>query len=338
MLEPNEIALGCMLDALVNCKQTEAAVKLLGQWVGKVAPNAVMYSTLIKGFANARRSDRAMDLWEEMKERAVKPNIVAFNSVVDALARVGNMNEVSKLFVAMDAVGVKADVVTYSTIIKGYCVSGDLDKAFEVFRSMKENNMLADNIIYNTVLDGCVRNNRMDLADLVLEDMEKNNIAPSNFTLGIIVKMWGRRKQLLKALEAVETIPAKHGFVANCQVRTCLMCTCLNNSAVEKGIEVFREIRGAGFATDAKAYGALISGCVRHGRIETAVHLVEEATGIKCDRGMPDGEVLTTEVLEQLMRALAQRGLTEQVWVPLMENLRSVKAPIASKLFMTTVA
>merc|ERR1719321_706420 len=84
MLEPNEIVLGCMLDALVNCKQTEPAVKLLRQWVGKLTPNAVMYSTLIKGFANARRADRAMDLWAQMQERGVKPNNVVFNSLVDA--------------------------------------------------------------------------------------------------------------------------------------------------------------------------------------------------------------------------------------------------------------
>merc|ERR1719262_866607 len=111
----------------------------------------------------------------------------------------------------------------------------------------------------------------MDLADLLLQDMEHRQVPPSNFTLGIIVKMWGRRRQLEKAMQAVETLPKKHGFVANAQVRTCLMCTCLNNNAVDKAIEVFHEMRGAGLATDAKAYAALISGCVRHGKIDEAV-------------------------------------------------------------------
>merc|ERR1719194_228484 len=101
--------------------------------------------------------------------------------------------------------------------------------------------------------------------------MDKCQVSPSNFTLGIIVKMWGRRRQLDKALEAVETLPKKHGFVANAQVFTCLMCTCLNNNAVDKAIEVFQDMRAAGLATDAKAYGALISGCVKHGRTEAAV-------------------------------------------------------------------
>eukprot|EP00747_Dinoflagellata_sp_TGD_P118012 gnl/TRDRNA2_/TRDRNA2_172723_c1_seq1.p1 gnl/TRDRNA2_/TRDRNA2_172723_c1~~gnl/TRDRNA2_/TRDRNA2_172723_c1_seq1.p1 ORF type:complete len:1016 (+),score=262.65 gnl/TRDRNA2_/TRDRNA2_172723_c1_seq1:94-3141(+) len=337
ILEPNEIVLGCMLDALVCCSRTEEAVKLFDQWKRKVTPNAVMYSTLIKGFANCRRADRAMDLWHDMQEAGVQPNIVAFNSLIDSQARVGNMDAVSKLFSSMESHGCCPDVITYSTIIKGYCVNGDLEKAFEVFTSMKENSMVADSIIYNTVLDGCIRHNRMDLADSILEDMERRQVPPSNFTLGIIVKMWGRRRQLEKAMEAVETLPKKHGFVANAQVYTCLMCTCLNNNAVDRAIQVFRELQVSGQPADAKAYGALISGCVRHGRIEYAVALVEEAQGLNGKRGLPEGQALESDPLEQLMRALAQRGLTEQVAAPLLERLRAAKCPIGSRLLASSL-
>merc|ERR1719456_228637 len=135
--------------------------------------------------------------------------------MIDAHARVGDVNQMTLLFEQMQAAGIAPDVISYSTIVKGYCVKGDLDKAFEVFRGMQGNGMAVDSIIYNTVLDGCTRHNRMDLADLLLEDMERRQVPPSNFTLGIIVKMWGRRRQLEKAMEAVETLPKKHGFVAN---------------------------------------------------------------------------------------------------------------------------
>ncbi len=66
----------------------------------------------------------------------------------------------------------------------------------------------------------------MELADELLEDMETFQIAPMNFTLGILVKMYGRRRQLEKAFEVVQTLPRRHGFVANAQVRTCLMGAC----------------------------------------------------------------------------------------------------------------
>merc|ERR1719440_267622 len=126
------------------------------------------------------------------------------------------------------------------------------------------------------MLDGCTRHNRMDLADKLLEAMDHHNIAPSNFTLGILVKMYGRRRQLDRAFEAVENLSTKHGFAPNAQVRTCLMCACINNNAIDRAFKVFEELKGSGQSPDAKAYGVLISGCVRQGHLQQAVSLVDE--------------------------------------------------------------
>merc|ERR1719432_421784 len=117
------------------------------------------------------------------------------------------MDEVSELVEAMEPDGCGPDAITYSTIVKGYCVKGDLDKAFEVFRGMQRSSMANDAIIYNTILDGCTRHSRMDLADKILFDLEKYQIIPSNFTLGILVKMYGRRHMLDKAFEVVAEMP-----------------------------------------------------------------------------------------------------------------------------------
>merc|ERR1719453_190778 len=164
---------------------------------------------------------------------------------------------------SMERDGCAPDNISYSTIVKGYCVKGDLDKAFEVFRSMQSNGMAADSIVYNTIMDGCTRHNRMDLVDLVLEDMNTYNIKPSNFTLGILMKMYGRRHQLDKAFQVIEELPKKHGFVANSQVRTCLMCACLSNHDLGRATKVFEDIKEAGGGADMKTYSSLLSGLVR---------------------------------------------------------------------------
>merc|ERR1719482_1580107 len=154
---PNDIVLGCMLDALVCNGKVEEAVSLLNAWKSKVTPNTVMYSTIIKGFANARQASRALDMWEEMCEAGVKFNTVVYNALIDSQARVGAMEAVSKLVKSMEPNGVTPDAISYSTIVKGYCVKGDLDNAFEVFRNMQANGMAVDSISYNTVMDGCPR-------------------------------------------------------------------------------------------------------------------------------------------------------------------------------------
>mmetsp|Transcript_37327 Transcript_37327/g.115995 ORF Transcript_37327/g.115995 Transcript_37327/m.115995 type:complete len:93 (+) Transcript_37327:2-280(+) len=90
-MEPNDIVLGCMLDALVCNGHIDEAVELFGKWKKRVPPNTVIYSTLIKGFANTHQADRAMAAWKEMRQEGVKMNTVVYNAVIDAQARIGCM-------------------------------------------------------------------------------------------------------------------------------------------------------------------------------------------------------------------------------------------------------
>merc|ERR1719223_2448383 len=206
--------------------------------------------------------------------------------------------------------------------------------------------MIRDAIVYNTVIDGCSRHDRMDLADMVLEDMNKCGIAPSNFTLGILVKMYGRRRQLQKALDVVNVLPARYGFQPNSQVRTCLMCTCINNNALDTAFEVFEDVKKHSQGIDARAYGAMISGCIRYGQYAKAVELVDEAYGLnqeggeqaaaafRADRQDQRGrQVLESATLEHLLQSLAQKGMMEDYGVPLLERLRAAKAPVSGRLF-----
>jgi len=334
-LEPNNIALGCMLDALVCNDHTEEAVTLFKKWQDRVSANTIMYSTLIKGFANSRQPSRAMDFWYEMRESKLPMNTVVYNSLIDSQARAGLMEEVSLLVESMEPDGCKPDVITYSTIVKGYCYRGNLDEAFVVFRNMQQNRMADDSVIYNTLLDGCVRHNRMDLADVLLEDMQKFGVKPSTFTLGILVKMYGRRKQLGKAFETMEEIPRKYGFKPNPQVKTCLICACLNNNDFDSALRVFQELRTSEQGADWKTYSSMISGALRQGRLEQAIIFVEEAYGINANtdgKGLPPGQSLDTESIEQILRALVQRGQMESVGIPLLNRLRAARIPVSTKL------
>jgi pentatricopeptide repeat protein len=331
-LQPNDLVLGCMLDALVRNDDVDVAISLMRKWSGTVPPNTIIYSTLIKGLANRKHSKRAMELWEEMCESKTPINTVVYNTLIDAQSRVGAMGEVARLIERMEIDGCEADVITYSTIVKGHCVKGDLDSAFSVFRSMKQKHMAINSIIYNTVLDGCTRQGRTDLVDELLLDMDTHNIAASNFTLSILVKMYGRSKRLARAFEVFEVLPKKHGFVVNTQVKTCLMCACLNNDEAEKAFQIFDDIKASAGGADAKAYGALISGTVRCGRLTDAVRFVEEGYGLTVDTRRQQHRTVELEPqhLDSLLRALYQDGQSDTI-VMLLEKFRKAGVSVTSR-------
>jgi len=332
-MEPSNIVLGCMLDALVCNDRLEDAESLLGEWKTRVKPNTIMYSTIIKGLAVSHQSARAMDMWREMRAIGVPMNTVAYNAVIDAQARVGAMDEVSTLVAAMEPDGCAPDMITFSTIVKGYCVKGELVKALEVFENIEQNGMVADAIIYNTILDGCIRHNNMQLADKLVSNMQTYKVVPSNFTLGVLVKMYGRRGQLEKAFEVMDTLSKQHGFTPNAQVRTCLMCACVNNRSIQRAFQVFAELKASREGADARVYGALLSGCIRHSYLKEAVGIVEEAYGLlDHSTRLPQGEFLEQERLEQLFRSLSQQGLMEKFGCPLVEKLVQNKVPLHSSI------
>jgi len=331
-MEPTAIVLGCMLDALVCNSEVEQAVDLLKSWKGKGLPsNAIMYSTIIKGFAGSGQSKRAMAVMRDMRKEGMRMTTVVYNAVLDAQARAGTMEEVTEVLNTMTADQIVPDSISWATVVKGYCVQGDLNKALDVFRSSLKTTK--DSMIYNNILDGCIRHSRFDLADTLLEEMESSTVIPSNYTFGVLVKLFSRRRQVDKAHEMIVRMSKKFSLEPNNQVRTCLMCAYLNANSPGKAMQVFDELKASAGGADAKAYSSLICGLVRHRQLTKAVSVVEEAYGLSGTQSLPKTRALEAETLERVFFALGQRGLAQSVGAPLLERLRAAGVPCNGKLY-----
>jgi len=338
-LEPTPIALGCMLDALVCNGDLEQAEGLLIEWKQKGRPaNAIMYSTLIKGYASSGQHSRAMETLHLIRaDGEMKLTTAVYNSVIDAQARAGSMTEIYEVLDMMKADGVTPDSISWATIVKGHCVQGDLNQAFEVFKSRVAVGSSKDSMLYNNILDGCIRHARFDLAESLVEQMETTKVVPSNYTFGILVKLYARRRQVDKAFEVIERLSKQFHITPNNQVRTCLMCACLNANSPAKALQVFEELRASPSGADAKAYSSLISGLLRHRKTTEAVKMVEEAYGLEGAHCLPKGQNIEVDVLEKLITALGQKGLNQTVAVPLLERLRGAGAPVGGRIYSSLI-
>jgi pentatricopeptide repeat protein len=142
---------------------------------------------------------------------------------------------------------------------------------------MQRRGISPDAIVFNSILDGCAHKQMRTLTEQVLQDMEKAGIAPSNFTLSILVKLYGRCGDLDTAFHVVDTYPGRYSFKLNAQVYTCLMSAAIANSALPRALDVYEKMGAAGCPADAKVYQTLFSGCVRYGDLDGAARLLEDA-------------------------------------------------------------
>merc|ERR1719310_2156830 len=323
---PTSITLGCVIDALVNNGFPDEALSLVREIrdddTCKDILNTVIYSTLLKGFAQARQPARVQDVFEEMKEMGIACNTVSYNTMLDANARTGKMDRADELFQDMLASGISPDVITYSTLVKGYCQAGDIDRGYQVLKDMVNAGVHEpDEILYNSLLDGCAKQHRVDDALKLVEDMHKHNVRPSNFTLSILVKLLGRSRRLNQAFSMVEETCKRFDLQANIHVYTCLIFACFQNRQMPRALQLHDSmITEAGVEPDERTYAVLARGCLGAGSCEKAADVVQAAYGLSplkmCTAKRAPG--IEQRALEETMAALSTAPSAEQVAVPLL--------------------
>merc|ERR1719253_2545658 len=342
---PTSITLGCMVDALVRNSLPDEAFDLVrgirDQSEYADILNTVIYSTLLKGFAQSRQPGRVQDVFEEMKQMGIACNTVSYNTMLDANAMTGRMDRADELFREMQASGVSPDVITYSTLVKGYCQAGDIDRGYQVLNEMVKSGVHEpDEILYNSLLDGCAKQHRVDDALKLVEDMHKHNVRPSNFTLSILVKLLGRSRRLNQAFSMVEETCKRFDLQANIHVYTCLLYACFQNRQMPRALQLHDSmITEAGVEPDERTYAVLARGCLGAGSCEKAANVVRAAyrlnpQGLVMPKRAPGIEI---RVLEEVMNALSAAPNAEQLAVPLLADLKALGVHVEQTVYKRAV-
>jgi pentatricopeptide repeat protein len=310
-VRPTEATFAAMVEACVANGAVEDAIRVFGDMKTEIpdfATPASTYQTLIRVLVQRKQQDKALEIYEAMRESKVQPNLATFNALIDVCARNGAVEKSGQLFRDMCMLGVTPDLITYSTVIKGYCVQGDLEQAIQLFTLMRKRGVMPDAVLFNSIMDGAARKQMTSLVEQVFADMESSGVSPGNFTLSILVKMYGKNRDLETAFSYFETLPQKYGFEPNAQVYACLMGVCASCGRVAQAVELFEKIP----SPDGKAYTTIIAGSLKHGDVAGAVRLLA--------RALAAGAQLSEELVDNVCFMAKRR------------NLGSLLAPLAPRL------
>jgi len=316
-VEPTEITLGCMVEALVANSEADAAWRLVREiWQDedrRHLVNTVAYSTLLKGFYN--RPEQVEAMYQEMRERHIGCNTITYNTILNHLAQCRAMHRVPQILEDMKASTppVEPDIVTYSTVIKCFCASGNLNRALGLLTEMRtDGKFLPDEMMYNTLLDGCAKEQRLSDALRLVQEMKNDQVRPSNYTLTMLVKLLGRCKKLGKAFDVVENLSNEFGFRPNIQVYTCLIQACFFNRQPARAWSLLDQILADGLHPDAKTYVVLVRGHLQMGLLDTAVELVRRSYHGNSPAGV-DSQCLEEVVARLGKGSIAAAGLRKDI-------------------------
>lgn len=301
-----------MVDVLAcNGRHTEALsllgdMRTAGPSAGHV-PSAqavsIAYASVVRGFVQSRDCAKAVECYEEIRLHGIKVSLVTFNTLVDACCRVGDMESAARLYRDMLDAECQPDLITYSTLVKGYCVRGELDEAMELFALMQQKGIAFDAIVYNSLLDGCARAQKLQCCEELVASMERSGVAPSNHSVSILIKLYGRLKDLDKAFEVWSTLPKKYGFKPNAAVYTCLMSACIANGRTDLAMDLRRQMTSEGVRPDDRTFATLLRGGLRAANAEMCATLAHEALDAG---GM---QYLNQETAESILALIKRQNL-----------------------------
>merc|ERR1719352_986907 len=233
------------------------------------------------------------------------------------------MHSASKLFEDMEESQCGPDLITYSTLIKGHCINNDLEQALQLFGLMQEKGIRPDAIVFNSLLDGCAKKQVPALCEQVIKDMEKAGVVPSNHSASILIKLYGRCKNLDAAFRVVNEMPQKYGFKPNNPVYTCLMSACISNGRLDRAMELRVRMMKENIYPDEKTYSTLLRGTLRVASVEQCVLLLKAALDQKGGRNCTARNLLDEELVRSVLLLVRRRNLWEAHGRELVDRMRS---------------
>lgn len=335
-IKPSSITLGCMVEAVVRLGDTDGAYDLVQQIQDddqcKGAVNAVIFCSLLKGFAREKKLDRVWSVYEEMRRTGVEMSIVTYNTLIDACARVGRMDSLPRLVEDMRKRSIKPNLISFSTMIKGHCQAGDIQSAFALLEQMKhETSLKPDEIMYNSLLDGCAQQNLIEEALRLLKEMQDEGVRPSNFTLSVLVKVMNRGRRVDQAFALVREICAKYHFTPNVHVYTNLIQACISNRQLPRAIDTLETMVKEKVQPEGRTYAILVRAHLSSNNAELAVALMRGALGLSGAHPIVSRSRCATvdhALVNELLNGLVDRGFTQTLAVPLLTDIKSCSKPV----------
>jgi len=240
--------------SISRCSSVAEALGVVDEMkaAGFNAANEGTYLALITVCRRQQQGERALSIYEAMKQAGVKLGMLTYNTLISCCQQARRLEDAFKIKAEMEAAGLRPDVVTYTALMALVVKTGPyrgrsspaqrLEKALQLYKEMLDRNIRPDSITFNTLMFAGAQAKMPGKVLEVYRMMIAAGVSANQFTFGILLESAGAGGRLKAALG------------------------------------VFNEMRAAGVAPQTSTYNFLIEACAAapHPDAEKAWALYEE--------------------------------------------------------------
>jgi len=278
--------------------------------------DAISYNTVIKGFVADDNLEQSLECLRSMQLHGLEPDDVTLTSLLDislaekqrttidhivalllkegrsldsgtcnlfikGLIRVGRLSKATEIYDAMkmgEGYRAKPTIVTYSMLIKAYVDGRDLERALLLVHDMGLAGEQPDEIIFGHLLEGCRLVANIKLGERLFDDMLQAGLKPSEYTLTMMVKLYGRCNALEKAYNMVASWESDHGKKPSVIHFTCLVSGCLRLKQYDQAWRAYELMEANHVVSDAMMISTLIPSMLTCQRYDRILHIARRAS------------------------------------------------------------
>jgi len=259
----NSSLYNAVLDACVECKDTEAAEQIMSEAVRLGKADVVTYNTLVKAHVRTGKLKRAQNTMEVMRREGMPPNRVTFNELLDAA--MGDRPEGAWSVVEkMQACGLKPNHITCSILLKSVqpgAKSVNIERTMEVVDDMEDE---MDDVLLSSVVEACIRVGR---ADLLMPRLRRQKSAQkvqirNAHTYGSIIRAYGFVKDLEGVWDTWREMRMRRISPTSVTLG-CMVEALVSNGDPDSGYDLIHEIQAeekSRSVINAVIYGTVLKG------------------------------------------------------------------------------
>ncbi|PPS16748.1 hypothetical protein GOBAR_AA03832 [Gossypium barbadense] len=175
---------------------------------------STLFSYLIKIYAEADLSQKALNVFYKMLEFNVKPLLRHLNHILELLVSHRDfIMPVFDLFKIAYKYGVFPNTKSYNILMGAFCLNGDLSIAYKLFKKLFERGVMPDVESYRILMQRVCKKSQVNRAVDLLEDMLNKRFVPDSLSYTTLLNSLCRKKKLREG-RAMDAIKLKQAIMA----------------------------------------------------------------------------------------------------------------------------
>jgi pentatricopeptide repeat protein len=212
-IKADEVLFNSVIDICIANGKVHTAEKIFDDMKksSHIKPSIVTYSIMIRGYGIVFNIQKAIELYEEIKQKGMQPNDIIYGCMMNCAVRCSNLPLMLQIFELMKNQGMKPNAIIYTTLIKGYNKMKQYQKAFEIFDQLSNEDKNKTNIvIYNVILDVCVESGNFEKLKEIYNHLKNKalendvNPQPNLVTYSTVIKGFFKSNNFAEAFNIYE--------------------------------------------------------------------------------------------------------------------------------------